>query len=139
MSKAEGSKRKPRRNGMRSGSETRQRTYVMTFRVGDADRASIRHKAERSGLSVGSFIRANLKVTRGIRATRRVPIEAELLAALLGQVGKIGGNIHQIIKRINFNEAVPHTEIDAAIADWRAVAQQIMHTLGREADDSDGN
>lgn len=139
MSAAEGRNRNPRRDAMRSGSETRQRTHVMTFRVGDADRASIRIDAERSGLTVGSFIRANLKATHGIRATRRAPIEAELLAALLGQVGKIGGNIHQIIRRVNFNEAVPRTEIDAAIADWRAVAQQIMQTLGRETDEDDGD
>lgn len=123
----------------RHGTETRRRYANLTIRLLPEERACIEAAAERTGLTLGSYARAHLVPKSAIKSVRRAPIEAALLAQLLGQVGKVGGNIHQIIKRVNFNEGVPRTEIDAAIADWRTVAQQIMQTLGREADHADGD
>lgn len=119
------------KKGTRSGTEERQRSLAVMARVTPEERAEIEAAAERAGLSVGSFIRARILSEPKTRAVRRPPVQAALLSKLLGQLGKIGGNLNQIAARLNTGATVTRPEIAQALSELREIGGQIMEALGR--------
>lgn len=115
----------------KSGTNTRQRGGVIGFRVSESERAELEKAAERAGLTLGSYVRARLLSAPKTRAVRRPPIEQKLLAQLLGQLGRAGGNIHQIVKHMNFGSGVMHDELRAALKAFEESAASIMESMGR--------
>ena len=115
----------------RSGSENRARGGVVAFRVNAEERAELEQAAELAGLSLGSYVRQRVLTSPKTRAVRRPPIEQKLLAQLLGQLGKAGGNIHQILKHMNFGAGVMHNELRSALASFEEAAGAIMEAMGR--------
>ena len=115
----------------RSGSENRARGGVVAFRVSAEERAELEEKAELSGLSLGSYVRQCVLTAPKTRTVRRPPIEQKLLAQLLGQLGKAGGNIHQILKHMNFGAGVMHDELRSALVSFEEAAAAIMEAMGR--------
>ncbi len=115
----------------RSGSENRARGGVVAFRVSAEERAELEEKAELSGLSLGSYVRQCVLTAPKTRTVRRPPIEQKLLAQLLGQLGKAGGNIHQILKHMNFGAGVRHSELRSALVSFEEAAGAIMEAMGR--------
>lgn len=92
-----------------SGSEKRQRTERAFTRYSPAELAEVQDAASRYGVTVGTFTRsAALTAARGeglsalpVRSVRRPPVEREALARLLGQLGKVGGNLNQLAHAAN--------------------------------------
>lgn len=119
----------------RSGSATRRRTPIVRFRATEAERAEIVAGAERAGLTVGSYVRTRVLTTPTTRSVRRPTVERTLLAQLLGQLGRVGGNIHQITKKLNYGEGIPRTELETALVAFREAADAIMQTLGKRRRD----
>ena len=115
----------------RSGSENRARGGVVAFRVSAEERAELEEKAELAGLSLGSYVRQCVLTAPKTRTVRRPPIEQKLLAQLLGQLGKAGGNIHQILKHMNFGAGVMHSELRSALVSFEEAAGAIMEAMGR--------
>ena len=115
----------------RSGSENRARGGVVAFRVSAEERAELEEKAELAGLSLGSYVRQCVLTAPKTRTVRRPPIEQKLLAQLLGQLGKAGGNIHQILKHMNFGAGVMHDELRSALVSFEEAAAAIMEAMGR--------
>ena len=115
----------------KSGSENRARGGVVAFRVSAEERAELEEKAELSGLSLGSYVRQCVLTAPKTRTVRRPPIEQKLLAQLLGQLGKTGGNIHQIVKHMNFGAGVMHDELRSALKAFEEAAGAIMEAMGR--------
>ena len=115
----------------RSGSENRARGGVVAFRVSEEERAELEQAAELAGLSLGSYVRQRVLISPKTRAVRRPPIEQKLLAQLLGQLGKTGGNIHQILKHMNFGAGVMHDELRSALVSFEEAAAAIMEAMGR--------
>ena len=115
----------------RSGSENRTRGGVVAFRVSEEERAELEQAAELAGLSLGSYVRQRVLTSPKTRAVRRPPIEQKLLAQLLGQLGKAGGNIHQILKHMNFGAGVMHDELRSALVSFEEAAAAIMEAMGR--------
>ena len=115
----------------RSGSENRARGGVVAFRVSAEERAELEQAAELAGLSLGSYVRQRVLTAPKTRAVRRPPIEQKLLAQLLGQLGKAGGNIHQILKHMNFGAGVMHDELRSALVSFEEAAAAIMEAMGR--------
>ena len=115
----------------RSGSENRARGGVVAFRVSTEERAELEEKAELAGLSLGSYVRQCVLTAPKTRTVRRPPIEQKLLAQLLGQLGKAGGNIHQILKHMNFDAGVMHSELRSALVSFEEAAGAIMEAMGR--------
>lgn len=114
----------------KTGSETRLRPSIVGFRVTAAEREELEAAAEKAGLTLGSYIRACALAVPKTRAVRRPPVEKVLLAQLLGQIGKVGGNIHQIVKRLNFGEGVDRLELRSALAAFEGAAAAVMQALG---------
>lgn len=119
------------RKGKRSGSETRARGGIIGVRVSVAERDELEAAADRAGLTLGSYIRERVLSAPQTRAVRRPPIEKKLLAQLLGQLGRVGGNIHQIVKHMNFGTGVMHDELRSALASFEEAAAAIMEAMGR--------
>lgn len=115
----------------RTGSETRLRPGIVGFRVTEAERLELEDAANRAGLTLGSYIRACALAAPKTRAVRRPPVEKTLLAQLLGQIGKAGGNIHQIVKHMNFGEGVDRLELRSALAAFEGAAEAVMQALGK--------
>ena len=115
----------------RSGSENRARGSVVAFRVSEEERAELEQAAEIAGLTLGSYVRQRVLAAPKTRAVRRPPIEQKLLAQLLGQLGRVGGNIHQIVKHMNFGSGVMHDELRPALASFEAAAAAILQAMGR--------
>jgi hypothetical protein len=117
----------------KSGSDKRNRRGMIGFRVTETERQEIEAAAERAGLTVGSYVRARVLSAPKTRAVKKPPIERALLSQLLGQLGRVGGNIHQIVKHLNFGEIVFHREISEAITEFREASAAIMEAMGRKA------
>ena len=115
----------------RSGSENRARGNIVAFRVSEEERAELEQAAELAGLTLGSYVRQRVLAAPKTRAVRRPPIEQKLLAQLLGQLGRVGGNIHQIVKHMNFGSGVMHDELRPALASFEAAAAAILQAMGR--------
>ena len=114
-----------------SGSENRARGGIVAFRVSESERDELARAAERAGLTLGSYVRQRVLTAPKTRAVRRPPIEQKLLAQLLGQLGRVGGNIHQIVKHMNFGSGVMHDELRSALTSFEEAAAAIMEAMGR--------
>jgi hypothetical protein len=113
------------------GSDKRVRSAHLTIRLSPEERATIDEAAERAGLMAGSFARQALLGGPLPRQVRRPPVERKELARLLGELGKIGGNLNQLAKASNTGVVVYTGEIDAALGGLAEVRDAILKALGR--------
>jgi hypothetical protein len=129
MSKEPTGGAKPQRK-KRSGSEKRQRDCMVKFRAKPEERAEMKANAAAAGLSLGSFLRTyavSVPRTRTVRSNL-APAVAEL-AHLKGQIGRIGGNLHQLLRLANRGDFVDPDELAEAVKDAReflAAATEIL-------------
>ena len=115
----------------RSGSERRKRQRRITFRCTDEERAQVERAADAAGLTLGSHIRECVLQSPQTRRQRRPTVEVQTLARLLGEMNKIGSNVHQILKRVNFGETPLAHEFHEALTGYREVVAGILAALGR--------
>lgn len=115
----------------RQGSETRQKQHRITIRLAESEHAEIEAAAERAGQSVGAFVRSRVLLGAVTRARRRPSVEVQALAKLQAEMNRVGSNIHQMSKRINFGETPASDEIRSAFQGYREVVAAILTTLGR--------
>ncbi len=117
-----------------AGSEKRKRNKLAHVRLSDEEHALLKSAADATGLALGAYLRAAALDTPGPRAARKPPIQRQELVRLLGQVGKVGGNVNQIARAINTGDD-PHGLVDdikasaVEIAEMRAA---ILEALGRK-------
>jgi hypothetical protein len=116
----------------RSGSETRKKSIPVTSRYDEAEFAELEEAASRAGLTRASYQRVQSLAAPKTRSTRRAPIDREMLAKLLGQLGKIGSNLNQITRAANSGGTLTG-EIHAVIAEIRALVPLISEALTRKA------
>ena len=86
---------------MASGTETRQRGRVISFRVEPAEHERIKAEADRAGVTVGTFARDVLIGAQAPRRVRRPPAEKAELVRILAELGKIGSNVNQLAAKAN--------------------------------------
>ena len=119
----------------RSGSETRQKQHRVTFRLNEAEYAQFAADVDRSGMTMGTYIRSRLLAAPTTGARRRPSVEVLALTRILAGVNRIGGNINQIAKHLHFGDTPLGEEIRAALADFRKTATAILAALGRSRGD----
>jgi len=117
---------------MSSGTEKRVRNQHLTIRLAPDERLAVDAAAEEAGLAPGSYVRQRLLGGEPPRPVRRGPADRRELAKLLGQLGRIGGNLNQLAKAANTGVLVYTNEIDAALAELRQTRAAIMTALGHE-------
>jgi hypothetical protein len=113
----------------RSGTETRKRQPRVYSRVTQDERAKIESDAAALGMTVGTYIRFLALDLPQTRPVRRPLADVQLLAQIKGQVGRLGGNIHQLLRLANRGE-IPWSE-DMAVAakevsDFLATARDLL-------------
>ena len=117
---------------LRSGTEKRQNTKRVTLRLSDKQREEIEKNAAAAGVSVGGFIRKRCCTTQEMKARKLIPLEVHEVVRLRGQLGRLGGNLNQIVRRENFHENLYAGEYRDALAGVRD-ALASCHNLLREA------
>ena len=116
----------------RSGSQKRTKLRMVTTGYNDAELAALDEAAAKAGLTRASYQRVQTLATAPkTRSTRRPPIERELLARALGQLGRVGNNLNQIAHAANIDGAERH-DIMATVADLRDLLPLFMQALGRK-------
>ena len=122
----EGRPTRPRR-----GTETRKKSFLVTSRYDADEFAELEEAASRAGLTRASYQRVQSLAKPKTRSTRRAPIERELLAKVLGQLGKIGSNLNQIAHQAHLGRDV-RAEVFSELPALRGLVPLIVKALGRE-------
>ena len=120
----------PKKN-RKSGSEQRQKQRRITFRLAPEEYASIESAANDAGVTIGTYIRGAVLMAPQTRRRRRPPIEVEAVAKLQAAMNRVGGNIHQLVRRANFGEMPFAHEYHEALDGYKEVIAAILTTLGR--------
>ena len=115
----------------RSGSETRKRGKAILVRLTEDERIEVEEASRKAGLTVGSYARQQMLKATPPRSVRRPPIERELAAQLLGQVGRVGGNLHQLVRHLNFGRELEEQRLAEVLAALEELKGEIMQALGR--------
>jgi hypothetical protein len=119
----------PKQSERRSSSENRKRYPRVYSRVTDTELAKIERDAAALGMSVGGYLRWLALDRPETRPVRRPLADVQLLAQIKGQVGRIGGNIHQLLRLANRGEILWSEEIaDAAkeVSDFLKTARDLL-------------
>lgn len=122
--------KEPPQKKKRSGSETRQRASIIGVRVYDHERARIEAHAAAVDLCASSFLRVLGTGEQRAHERRRPSPDMREVAKLLGECGRVGGNVHQITKRMNLGEIPRSAEMDAAGKEARALFAAALKALG---------
>jgi hypothetical protein len=117
------------RSESRSGSENRKRQPRVSSRVNETEREIIERDAAAHGLTVGSYLRWLAIDRPQTRAVRRPLADVQLLLQIKGQVGRLGGNIHQLLRLANRGEILWTEELAIAakeVSDFLATARDLL-------------
>jgi hypothetical protein len=124
--------KEPRGRRKRQGSEKRQRQHRTTVRWNEQDYTTLVTNAERAGQTVGTFIRAQALTHPTTRARRAPSVDLLALAKALALVNRLGGNLHQIARHLNFGGYLEPGELRTALAGYDAMVAAIMTAMGRQ-------
>jgi hypothetical protein len=116
---------------MSHGTEKRVRATHLTVRLTADERGAIDAAAEKAGLATGSFARQAMLGAPAPRQVRRPPVERKELARLLGELGKVGGNLNQLTRSANAGIVPYGNEIEAMLGSLGEVRDAILAALGR--------
>lgn len=116
----------------RSGSETRQRTKSVRVRLTADELVEVETDADRSGLAVGSYVRAKVLTGPAPRAVRTPPVDRQALAQVLALLGRVGSNVNQISRTLNFGERHDAAALEKSLRELSEMRATLMTALGRE-------
>lgn len=114
----------------KSGSATRQKQHVVTFRATSSELQMIESAALEQGLTRGSYIREMLLKSPETCKRRRPLADMAVLPRLLGELNRSGGNINQIARRINLGETPLAVELREVLEAQREAVAAIRTALG---------
>ncbi len=118
-----------KKNG--SGSQRRKKLNMVTTAYDDTELAALDDAASRAGLTRASYQRVQTLATPPkTRSTRRAPVEREMLAKALGQLGRVGNNLNQLARAANIDRT-EREEIMITVAELRGMLPAFMQALGR--------
>ena len=116
---------------MSSGSETRKRNKLVALRLTDEEHEAIHQRCDDYGVSIGQLVRVQcLEQPMPKRRVRRVAPDAQAVARLLGEVGKVGSNVNQIARHLNQGDAVELDELRHALDTVSALRDGCLKALG---------
>ena len=121
-----------------SGTEKRRRQKRITPRLTDGEYALITAAADRAGLTVNSYARAQILAKPATRARRVPPVNRTELARLLGLVNLLGSNVNQIARQLNSGrDAEEIGELAATLRAVREMRDAVLLALGMQAGTAD--
>lgn len=115
----------------RSGSETRQRDCIIKLRAKPEERAEMKANDAAAGLCLSAYVRSLTTLRQRTRAVRSRPSpDMKLVAQVLGQSGRIGGNIYQLVRGMNLGDIPQSDELEAAGKEARAFIAAAREAFG---------
>lgn len=115
----------------RSGSEARRRQRRLTYRITDAEYAQVEAAASAAGLSLASYARQRTVEQLTTRTRRRASVDVVALSKTLALINRVGGNLHQLVRFLNFGGYPDAGEVSAALRGYDQMVAAIMSALGR--------
>jgi len=116
-----------------------KRTPPFSIRLSHEERAELERRAETAGLTIGGYCKSVIFEKDPPRRSRRPSVEKVELARLLGEVGRLGNNLNQIARRLNFESTVDIPELKEALFDLSALRASVVMALGyKESHHTDG-
>lgn len=131
-------RKRPNSNKGASGSETRQRTYIVAVRLNGAERAELTRRADRAGLSVPSYIRHQALDVAPPRQRPRPNVETVLLARLLGQIGDMGSAVNDMAETVRASRYLTDgglDQLDRLHGELSRWGEKLLRAMGRGVDD----
>src|SRR5260370_11158137 len=119
---------------MSSGSDKRQRPSQSLVRWTKEEFARAAAKADKAGLAMAAFIRAATLGDAGPRAQRRPPADHKALRQILGELGRVGNNLHQIARALNATQQLKLPELKEALRAYLVLREAIFQALGKKHD-----
>lgn len=107
------------KTGRPAKTDAEARSARIAFRVTEDERAQIEARAAEAGATVSNYARA-VALTGAPPAPRRNATDA----AALSELNRVGVNLWQITKHLNFGGSIP-TDLHEAIADVRAAVEKL--------------
>ena len=124
---------RPTPNGQKSGSETRQRTATLPpIRCSKEQRDMLEAAADKEGLSLSADVLAATLNAKPPRAAKVPPVNRVMLAQMLGQLGRLNGNINQIARTINYGQQPELYGLREVPAMIETLGREIMAALDKE-------
>lgn len=117
----------------RSGSDTRQKQRRITFRMTAEEYATVEVAAGESEVTVGTYVRDCILKAPQTRRRRRPSTDVAALSRLHRELNRIGGNINQIARRVNFGETPIAAEFHDALKGCKESMAAIRAAMGMEA------
>lgn len=122
-------------------SEKRQRHHFASVRLSDMEDELLDTLASDAGLSRAAYIRTKVFGTAGARSKRQPKSSHKAIAALNGQLGKIGGNLTQLnnlVKTAN-THGLDHALASALLDEMQQIKEPIsdmraawLEAIGKE-------
>jgi hypothetical protein len=125
-------RQEPKGHRNRRGSEVRQKQHRTSTRWNDTDYAALLANVERAGVTMGTYIRSSALGSPTTSARRRSSVELQALAKALAMVNKMGGNLHQIARHLNFGGVLEPGELRMALVGYEAMVAAIMAAMGMQ-------
>jgi len=117
----------------RKKSQKRQRNHQVKTNLLDDEFNEVAARARAVGLTMGGFARASMLGDAGIRAQRRLPVDAQLLREALAQLGKYGNNMNQIAHQLNAQgEDALAADFRRALEEWAEIRNTMYEAMGRD-------
>ncbi len=107
------------------------RSHHVSFRLSRAEHFTLLDKAERSGMTVGDFLRSRALKARSRKAREMIAAPAEPgVLSLAQQLRKIGVNVNQIAHHCNRHQVPPPDGLAPLLAEIRALLSAAFHPRG---------
>jgi hypothetical protein len=114
----------------RSGTEKRRRHSTIGVRVYDDERAKIAANAAAAELCPSSFLRTLGTGDRRSNEHRRLTPEMKVTAQFLAQLGRLGGNVYQLVRGMNLGDLPECDELAEAARELRAFIAAAREAFG---------
>lgn len=108
----------------------RKRQPPFSLWLSPEEKAEIKNRAEKAGLSMGGYCKTVLFNTPAPRRSRVPSPDKLALSQLLGQIGAVGNNVNQIARTLHTASAVDIVALDYALNDIAEIRAAIMKALG---------
>jgi hypothetical protein len=112
------------------GSDKRPREKIISVRVYDNERLKIEANAAAVDLCTSAYLRMLGTGQQRAQERRRPKPDMKEVGRLLGECGRIGGNIHQLLRHANFGDPPSRTELEAAGKEARALFAAVCKAFG---------